>query len=214
MRFLSLLLLPIVLPLMLLRWALRVTCVPLHHGLVRVANQLGPLRLVLLGLTLPIHLVALAFGPGEGYGRVLEGDIIRPTFSLPYAFARGPWQVAEEQTVRCARLNHEGAVLDIRIAAGLTAMKRSDSLLARAVEKTEGGLLLDNGMRWVGVRMSVLTGVMSCLYLVWKDADPEAGCVFITFTGSPEVEPAADAFVQSAMPVLTAAPEPQPSAHA
>src|SRR5688572_23710490 len=79
--------------------ALRLVVLPLDRLLKRLESLLAsvahPLKLLAVLLFLPVHLLAFLLDPPEGQD--LESDIVRPMFSLPYAFARGAWRATPEQ---------------------------------------------------------------------------------------------------------------------
>lgn len=207
---LRVLLIPLLLVVMLLKGLLWVLFVPLGRGLLKLANAVGPLRLPFVILFSPIIVPCILLDRGSG-GRLLEGDLIRPTFTLPYAFARGPWEVLPEQGVRSAELElvegEKRSTLSISVGGPLSQVRANDEAAARLIDRSSSEPALPNGMRWAGMRMTVFLpdAPLTCFYLVWSEADPERGVINVKFTGAPEHEAAADAFVHSVLPEL---PEP------
>jgi hypothetical protein len=208
MQALAYLIYPFYILFVLIRGLLRLLVVPLHLGLLKLSRHLGVLRLPLLLITLPIHALGILLAPRtEGTGRILEGDVIRPTFTLPYAFVRGPWQVAAKQDYRLVRLELGGtdegeATLEIQVAPPIEEIRKHDEALASMIEKGFAEPPQLDGMRWAGLRVQTFTGALTCVYLVWKDDAPEESCVQITFKGHEAHEAAADDFVGSVLPSL------------
>lgn len=201
---------PLYLAFLLVRGVLWLLFVPLHRGLLAVTRRAGFLRLPLLVLFAPIHVVALLVDRNTSKGRVLTGDILRPTFTLPYAFARGPWQVVSDPgDVRRVQLELEQdehtASLELTVGPPLGELQR-DPMMAGAIGKALAEPGLPNGMRWAGMRITTFIGgaALKCLYVVWKDDAPSEGCVQVTFSGPPELEPLADQFVSSVLPAMPA----------
>jgi hypothetical protein len=210
-RVLSWVVIPFLVVFLAIRGLLRLLFVPLHRGLLQLGRRLGAFRLVLHLLTLPIHLIAILVESREGTGQVLDGEVIRPTFTIPIAFARGPWTVAAEQTFRCARLEHDGATLEVAAGQPLD-VERQDPMARKAIDTALAEPALPNGMRWAGVRISTFSNELSCMYWVWNEAKPDDACVVVTFRGAAALEESADAFVRSALPSLPEVAEPGHSA--
>lgn len=214
------LLVPILVLVLLLRGVLWLLFVPLHRLLLRFLRRLGPLRIPFTILTLPIHLVGMLLDVRRGGGRVLEGEVIRPTFTAPFAFVRGKWTVAAEQNSRRALLELKGEAsegppssLEICVSPSIDENTKDDPMVARMIEQALADPPLPNGMRWAGVRINTFSSELTCLYLVWKDDAPDGECVRITFKGSRAHEADADEFVSSVLPELPApvAANPEPA---
>jgi hypothetical protein len=201
MRVLAIVLLPFVLVFLLARTLLRLLLVPPTLWLLKVSRRLGPLRVPFLILTAPIHLLGLLLVPSTG--RMLEGDLLRPMFTLPYAFRRGAWQVAPETDYRKVHLCLGASRLELSIASPLDVLRREDDMARRLTDRALTEPALENGMRWAGMRLTTFGGApLTCLYFVWRDDAPDESCIFVKFTGDPADEAAADAFVESLMPEL------------
>lgn len=209
---LRILVIPLLLVFLLVRGVAWLLFVPLGRLLLKVSGALGPLRLPFLLLCSPIVIPCVLLDRTTS-GRVLEGDVIRPTFSLPFAFTRGPWRVCDEQTTRSAELELvEGdlrSTLSITVSGTLAEICKADDVAARMVAKSAGDPPLANGMRWAGIRMTTFLpdAPLTCMYLVWKEDEPNTRCINVAFTGPAAHEQAADDFVRSALPAL---PEPSP----
>lgn len=207
MRFL---LYTVMLAVLLVRAVLWLLFVPLSRVLLKASHTLGPARLPFLVLCAPVWLPAMLLDRGPG--RSLEGDWVRPTFSLPYAFARGPWRPSAEQSDRFAQFEvGEGAdvsTLRITTASPIQVLRREDPMLARAIDRSLEEPALESGMRWTGVRVRTNffgEGPLTAFYYVWNVDAPDEPCVQLTFTGSEAHELLADAFASSAIPAI---PEP------
>lgn len=207
MRFLTIALLPLFVLFLVVRFAFRLVFLPLHDLVMFIAFRLGPLRLPFLILCTPIVLMGVLLSKNPG--RLLEGDYVRPTFTLPTAFERGAWQASEEQGDRFAQFQvGEGAdVATMQITAGppLHMIQREDEMMARAIEKSLQEPAKESGMRWTGIRLRThffAPGPVTSIYYVWNDAKPDEQTVQITFHGSEEHELLADAFASSALAEL------------
>lgn len=202
MRVLSLLVLPFFLVFLLVRAALRLIFVPPTTWLLKATHHLGAARLPVLLLLSPLVVPGILLMPLEGLGRILEGDVLRPLFTLPYAFARGDWQVTGETDYSKVHLELGGSKLEVSVAAPLHSLCREDDMTRRLIDRALSEPALENGMRWAGMRMTTFFGggSLTCTYFVWRDDAPEESCVFVKFTGDPAHEEAADDFVRSVMP--------------
>ncbi len=206
------LLVPVVLVLLFVRAVLWLLFVPLSRLLLKASHGLGPARLPFLIVCAPVWLPALLLDRRPG--RSLDGDFVRPTFSLPYAFARGPWRPSAEQGARFAQLEvGEGddvSTLQISTSPPIDVLRRSDPMLARAIDESLEEPALESGMRWTGVRIRTnffAPGPLTAFYFVWKVDAPDELCVQLTFTGCEAHEALADEFASSALPELPAAPD-------
>lgn len=197
----------LVLPLLLLKGLVWLLFVPLSRGLLWVSERAGVFRLPLLVVTFPVWVIGAFLDTEPTGGRELSGDIIRPTFTLPFAFRRGPWRVSQDNSVRRVVLElgdgTSTSTLEITIGSTFAETHSNDEVLARAIDQSLVDPPLPNGMRWAGLRITSFLGQpLTCAYVVWKDGEPRGRVIQLRFRGDSAHEAAADDFVSSVMPEL------------